>query len=100
MLAGERVIMSASVDGEELAWKLTQISAGIKFVDSLTINPLTGQHQFGDSGYDKVHSQSICYPLHIQIAKDNKEFYLEHMANFFHQVNHLEDQHAGCLTFD
>ncbi len=43
MVGGEQVVMAATVDGGELAWKVMQISAGIKFVDPHTKDPLTGQ---------------------------------------------------------
>jgi hypothetical protein len=42
MLDGNMVTMAAIVDGSELAWKLTQVSASIKFVDPMALNPLTG----------------------------------------------------------
>jgi hypothetical protein len=35
IVEGEKVVMVAPVDGGELAWKVTQIYAGIKFVDPL-----------------------------------------------------------------
>jgi hypothetical protein len=35
----EKVLLAATVDGGQLAWKLTQISAGIKMVDERSINP-------------------------------------------------------------
>ena len=36
---GDTVTMAATVDGGALAWKLTQVSAGIKYCDERTINP-------------------------------------------------------------
>jgi hypothetical protein len=35
----EKVLLAATVDGGQLAWKLTQISAGVKMVDERSINP-------------------------------------------------------------
>jgi hypothetical protein len=51
MVEGEKVVMAATVDGGELAWKVMQISAGIKFANPHTKDPLTGQLLFGDTGY-------------------------------------------------
>lgn len=42
MLDENMVTMAAIVDSSELAWKLTQVSASIKFVDPMALNPLTG----------------------------------------------------------
>jgi hypothetical protein len=50
------VMVTAIVDGGELAWKLTQISMGIKFVDPHTINQLTGELLFCQRRNDKVKS--------------------------------------------
>jgi hypothetical protein len=98
VLDGQQVQMAATVDGGELAWKLTQVSAGIKLIDPHTINPLTGELLFGDSGHFKVQSRNVCYPLHVHIAKDNKQFYSDHMKPFFDDINRLEDDHP-TLTF-
>ncbi len=39
----QNVLLAATVDGGQLAWKLTQISAGIKIVDEKSINPRTAK---------------------------------------------------------
>jgi hypothetical protein len=54
MLDGQQVMKTATVDEGELAWKVTQISVGIKSVDPHTINPLVGELLFGDSRHLKV----------------------------------------------
>jgi hypothetical protein len=92
---GEVVTAAATVDGGELAWQLTQVSAGVKICDGRAINPLTGQRLFGRSGYDRVQSRYVCFPLHVHIAKDNKEFYATHLQQFFHELNAMEDQYGG-----
>jgi hypothetical protein len=69
--SGDKVCMAAACDGADLAWNLSQVSAGIKIVDPRAINPLTSQLLFGESGYDWVQSAYACYPLHVHIAKDN-----------------------------
>ncbi len=56
---GELVTTASTVDGGELAWQLTQVSAGIKICDERACNPLTGRRLFGDSGYDKVQSRYV-----------------------------------------
>ncbi len=67
--------MSATVDGGDLAWGLTQVSAGVKIVDHKAKDPITGGLPFGASGHEKVQFRNNCYPLYIFIAKDNKELY-------------------------
>ena len=47
VIDSDTVTMAATVDGGALAWKLTHVSAGIKFCDERTINPLTGRLLFG-----------------------------------------------------
>ena len=79
----QEVMMSATVDGGELAWKLTQVSAGIKMVDPKTKDPLTGELMFGECGHKNVQSRNVCYPLHIFIVKDNKELYRRQLNSFF-----------------
>ncbi len=74
--------MSATVNGGDLAWKLTQVSTGITMVDPKTKDPLSGELLFGESGHSNVQSRNICYPLHIIIAKDNKELYQRHLNSF------------------
>ncbi len=86
----EPVTLSATVDGGDLAWGLTQVSAGVKIVDPRAINPCTGQPLFGGTGFDKIQSRSHCFPLHIFIAKDNKELYQTHLSQFFREVNDFE----------
>jgi hypothetical protein len=62
LVAGkENVLVAATVDGGELAWKLTQVSAGIKICDPQAIDPLIGRLLFGESGHDNLQSQSHCY---------------------------------------
>jgi len=95
----ELVTAAATVDGGELAWQLTQVSAGLKICDSRAVNPLTGLCLFGESGYDRVQSRYMCFPLHVHIAKDNKEFYATHLREFFMELNQLEDQYTGGLQF-
>jgi hypothetical protein len=90
-------VLSATVDGGDLAWGLTQVSAGIKIVDPNAKNPETGELLFGDSGYDRVQSRNHCFPLHVFIAKDNKELYQTHLSSFFNEVNALEDAHRNSL---
>jgi hypothetical protein len=65
----ESVIAAATVDGGELAWKLTQISAGIKICDPRAVDPITGELLFGESGHENVQSRSLCFPLQIHIEK-------------------------------
>ena len=96
---GELVTTAATVDGGELAWQLTQVSAGIKICDERACNPLTGRRLFGDSGYDKVQSRYVCIPLHVHISKDNHEFYSNHLENFFQELNSIEDEYPSGLQF-
>jgi hypothetical protein len=96
---GELVTTAATVDGGELAWQLTQVSAGVKICDERAINPLTGQRLFGESGYDKVQSRYVCFPLYVHIAKDNSEFYSNHLASFFNELNAIEDENPLGLQF-
>lgn len=96
---GELVTTAATVDGGELAWQLTQVSAGIKICDERAINPLTGQRLFGESGYDKVQSRYVCFPLYVHIAKDNSEFYSNHLASFFNELNDIEDEYPLGVQF-
>jgi hypothetical protein len=60
---------------------LSQVSAGLKNADR-AINPLTSQLLFGDSGYDRVQSVYACYPLHVHIAKDIKQFHTDELQGF------------------
>jgi hypothetical protein len=69
MLNNLLVTMSATVDGGDLAWGLTQVSsAGVKIVDHKAKDPITGRLLFGASGHKKVQSRENCYPLHIFIV--------------------------------
>ena len=92
---GERVVMAATVDGGELSWNVTQVSAGVKIVDPRAKDPVSGGLLFGESGHDRVQSQFHCYPLHIIIAKDNKNLYQTHLSSFFREVNRFEELHPG-----
>jgi hypothetical protein len=86
VLDGDTVTMVATVDGGDggaLAWKLTQVSAGIKFCNERTINPLTGRLLFGDTGFDNIQSRSVCYPLYVCIEKDDRQFYSTKLTSFF-----------------
>ncbi len=56
MLNREPVLFAATLDRGDLAWKVTQVSAGIKMVDHRAINPVSGTLLLGDSGYNKVQS--------------------------------------------
>jgi hypothetical protein len=40
---GEFITLAAIVDRGELAWQLTQVSAGVKICDEWAVDPLTGQ---------------------------------------------------------
>jgi hypothetical protein len=51
MLNQERVLLAATVDGGDLAWNITQVSAGVKIVDHRAINPVTGKLLFGHTGH-------------------------------------------------
>jgi hypothetical protein len=57
----EPVTQSATVDGGDLAWGLTQVSAGIKIIDRRAINPCTGQYLFGETGFEKIQSRNHCF---------------------------------------
>jgi hypothetical protein len=85
------VTVAATVDGGNLAWCLTQVSAEIKIVDPRALDPATGEPLFGESGYDKLQSKIHCYPLHVFITKDNKELYQTNLSQFFHYVNSFEE---------
>ena len=87
--------MAATVDPGQLSWKVTQISAGIKLNDKHDIDPRTKEPLFGDTGYDKLQSCNVCFPLHIHIAVDNKQLYNEKLKNFFDQINLLEGKYAS-----
>jgi hypothetical protein len=96
---GKMVTTAATVDGGELAWKLTQISAGIKICDEKALDPRTGRLLFGESGHDGVQSRSHCFPLVVHIAKDNSAFYDSHLSSFFQAINTLEDTYSTGLQF-
>ncbi len=91
-----------------MAWQLTQVSAGIKICDERAINPLTGQRLFRESGYDKVQSRYVRFPLYVHIAKDNSEFYSNHdtvWTDFKHKLNSRDtlqwtvEQRSSHTTF-
>jgi hypothetical protein len=86
------------VDGGQLAWKLTQISAGIKIVDERSIDPRTGELLFGATGDENVQSSNHCFPLEVCISKDNKDFYNTHLTSFFSQLNKFEDDHSEGIV--
>ncbi len=88
---GQHVTIAATVDGGELALKLMQVLAGIQFVDCHTIKPLMGELSFGDSRHSKVQSHNVYFPSHVHIAKDNKQFYSDHMKAIFEAINNLEE---------
>ena len=96
---GEIVTMAATCDGGDLAWKLTQISAGVKIVDPRAIDPCTGELLFGENGHTKVQSNTVCYPLHYYLAKDNKSFYDNKLSGFFEDINNFEDANQNGLKF-
>jgi len=98
-LNNQLVTMSATIDGGDLAWGLTQVSAGVKIVDHKAKDPITGRLLFGASGHKKVQSRDNCYPLYIFIAKDNKELYQTHLSQFFREVNELEEEYKDGLRF-
>ena len=98
VLNDEHVLLAATVDGGDLAWNITQVSAGIKMIDRRAINPVSGSLLFGNSGHNKIQSRFNCYPLHVVIAKDNKELYKTHLANFFRDVNMVEQAHPNGLS--
>jgi len=89
---GENVQLAATVDGGELSWQLTQISAGVKICDARAIDPRSGQLLFSESGYKQVQSRNVCFPLRIHIAKDNAAFYDQHLTSFFDDMNDLEQE--------
>jgi hypothetical protein len=98
VLADQHVLLAATVDGGDLAWNVTQVSAGIKMIDSRAINPVSGTLLFGNTGHDKIQSRFHCYPLHVIIAKDNKELYQTHLSNFFRDVNAVEQAYPNGLS--
>lgn len=93
------VTVAATVDGGDLAWKLTQVSGGIKICDEKAVNPLTGEKLFGECGTKLVQSRYACFPLQVHIAKDNGTFYDEHLSAFFHDLQAFEDEHPNGLQF-
>jgi len=99
VLDGDTVTMAATVDGGALAWKLSHVSAGIKFCDERTINPLSGRLLFGSTGFDKVQSRNVCFPMYVIIAKDNKELYTTELTSFFGNLNDFEDDCGDGLKF-
>ena len=92
---GESCQVAATVDGGQLSWKVTQISAGIKLIVKHAIDPRTKELLFGDTGYGKIQSRNVCFPLHVHIAADNKQLYNEKLKDFFDRINLLEDKYAS-----
>jgi len=97
VLNKEHVQLAATVDGGDLSWNITQVSAGLKMVDPRALDPINGTPLFGNTGYDKVQSKHHCYPLYVIIGKDNKELYKTHLSKFFDDVNALEVEHVEGL---
>jgi hypothetical protein len=93
------LVAANAVDGGQLVWKLTQISAGIKFFDEHCIDPRTGQPLFGENGTERVQSSGHCFPLQVHLAKDNKDFYNTHLTTFISKLNEMEDMHPNGLRF-
>jgi hypothetical protein len=60
-----QVKLAAAIDGGDLSWNVTQVSARLNMIDSRAIEPISGGLLFGDSGHDKVQSKYNCYPLYI-----------------------------------
>jgi len=78
----QQVQLAATVDGGDLSWNVTQVSAGLKIVDPQAIEPVSGRPLFGNTGYDKVQSKFHCYPLYVIIGKDKKDLYKTHLSKF------------------
>jgi hypothetical protein len=76
------VTVAATVDGGDVAWKLMQVSGGIKICNPNTIDPLTREKLFGECGAKLVQSRYVCFPLQVHIAKDYGKFYNEHLSGF------------------
>ena len=93
----EIITMAATVDGGDLAWGLTQVSAGVKLVDHKTRDPISGCLLFGESGHKKVQAKHNCFPLYIFITKDNKELYQTHLSQFFREINEFEEEYSDGL---
>jgi hypothetical protein len=93
----DAVKLASTVDGGDLSWNVTQVSAGLKVIDSRAIEPISGRLLFGDSGHDKVQSKYHCYPLYVVIDKDTKWLYKTHLSKFFDDLNSLEVEHSGGL---
>ncbi len=82
---GGKVIMAATCDRGDLTWKLKQVcqhttsrSKGSRSFVWLSF--------FGDSGYDKVQSHNVCFPLHVHMGKDNMSFYDNQLSGFFFRL--------------
>ena len=52
---------------------------------------------FWESGADNVQSSDHCFPLHVHIDRDNKNFYNTHLSSFFSELNAIEDQYSNGL---
>jgi hypothetical protein len=93
------VVVAVTLDGAKLSKFLSHVTAGFKLVDPRCINPLTGDLLFGDSGSAKVQSHAHCYPIHIVMAKDNKELYRTEFAAFFQFLREYEEEHGFRIKF-
>ncbi len=94
----QNILHPATVDGGQLTWNYTQISAGLKLVDESSVNPRTGKLLFGEMRDENVQSSNHCFPLQVFITKDNKDFYNKQLTSFFAQLNiHEENHSAGVL---
>lgn len=71
------------------------MSAGVKIVDPNAKDPVSNELLFGESGHDRVQSKFHCYPLHIIIAKDNKQLYQSHLSDFLGMLIHLKSSIPG-----
>jgi hypothetical protein len=93
----ETALIAAIVDGGQLAWKLTQISAGINIFDEHAIDPRNCNPLFGECVTIRVQSSDHCFPLQVHLAKDNKDFYNIHLSSFLSKLNEIEDRHPSGL---
>ena len=83
VLKKEQMQLAVTVDGGNLSWNVTQVSAGLKMVDPQAIDPINGSPLFGRTGYNKVQSEFHGYPLYVTIGKGNKELYKAHLTQFW-----------------
>ena len=97
---GQEVQLAVTIDGKQLAWKVYQISWGVKFTDLRMEDPVDDSSTplFGAEGIDKLQSHNVCHPLHVVTAKDNGETLEEHFKPSFDIVNQLEDCYNTATT--